>query len=175
MNQNTEQPSNEIVLVVGLDLTAGSERLLAKARDLVASAGDAELHVVHVVRPEPLRERLGEPIHSGDGPETNALKEAARFELEGLCRRVVENSPVRWTVHVRVGRAADELARVAKEVEADFVVVEAHDRAPVQRLFHRSVVARVARRAPCSVLTIRHPAQSPQSPTQPNWVHAGSR
>jgi nucleotide-binding universal stress UspA family protein len=148
--------------------------LLAKARDLVASAENAELHVVHVVRPLPLRERLGEPVHSEEGPETHALKEAARYELESLCRRIVERSPARWTVHVRVGRAADELARVAKEIGADFVVVEAHDRAAMRRLFHRSVVARIARCAPCSVLTIRHPSQGGHAATQQGPMQAAS-
>jgi nucleotide-binding universal stress UspA family protein len=174
MNQNAQHQPNRIVLVVGLDLTELSEHLLAKARDLVASAENAELHVVHVVRPLPLRERLGEPVHSEEGPETRALKEAARYELASLCRRIVESSPARWTVHVRVGRTADQLARVAKQVGADFVVVEAHDRAVMHRMFHRSVVARIARCAPCSVLTIRHAAQNALSPTQRNPMEFAS-
>jgi nucleotide-binding universal stress UspA family protein len=156
MNQHMERQPSRIVLVVGLDLSEISEHLLVKARDLVTTAERAEVHVVHVVRPEPLRERLGEPIHSEAGPGTRALKESAQWELERLCRKVLEPSPVRFVVHVRVGRTAPELAQVAKEVGADFVVVEAHDREGLHRIFHRSVVASIARDAPCSVLTIRH-------------------
>jgi nucleotide-binding universal stress UspA family protein len=166
MNQNMQREDGAVVLVVGLDLGEMSEHLLTKARDLGVSAGHAELHVVHVVRPEPFRERLGEPIHS-EGPGTKALKESARWELERLCCKIVEPSPARWIVHVRVGRTASELAQVAKEVGADFVLVEAHDRAGVRRIFHRSVVARIARDAPCSVLTIRDTHRSQWHPSAP--------
>jgi nucleotide-binding universal stress UspA family protein len=131
MNQNAQRQPSRIVLVVGLDLSELSEHLLAKARDLAAWADEAQLNVVHVV------------------------KEAAWCELESLCRHVVEGSPAHWTVHVRVGRAGDELARVAEDVGADFVIVEAHDRPATHRMFHRSIVARIAHCAPCSVLTIR--------------------
>jgi nucleotide-binding universal stress UspA family protein len=158
-----EQPSSEpsrIVLVVGVDLSEVSEHLLAKARDLVRSVDIAELHVVHVVRPEPLRERLAEPVLSPEGPGTKALRESAHWELERLCKSIVGDSGARWTIHVPVGPAADMLARVARLVKADVIVIEAHEHTWVHRAFHRSIVARVARTAPCSVLTLRAPRQT---------------
>lgn len=158
----TEQPSSEpsrIVLVVGVDLSEVSEHLLTKARDLVRAVDIAELHVVHVVRPEPLRERLAEPVLSPEGPGTKALRESAHWELERLCRSIVGESGAKWTIHVPVGPPADTLARVARLVNADVIVIEAHEHTWVHRAFHRSIVARVARNAPCSVLTLRAPRQ----------------
>lgn len=153
---NAPQTPSRIVLVVGVDLTEVSVHLLSKARDLIRSVDLPELHVVHVVRPEPLRERLAEPLHA-EGIATRATTEAAHFELQRMCESIVSGSPAKWTVHTPVGDAADELTRIAGEVGADVIVVEAHDHAGRLRLFHRSVLGRIARTAPCSVLTIRPP------------------
>jgi nucleotide-binding universal stress UspA family protein len=144
------------VLVVGVDLTEVSEHLLSYARDVVKWVDHAELHAVHVVRPEPLRERINDPIGS-EGIVTAALRKSAEWELEQLCRRIVGKSSASWHVHVRVGHAADVLMNIATEVDADFIVVEAHG---PSRIFHRSVVAQIARDAPCSVLTVRGPQGS---------------
>ncbi len=154
MSEEANLELSHITLVVGIDLSDVSEHLLAKARDLVRSVDDAELHVVHVVQPESLRVRLTEPLQS-DGIVTQATTKSAQFELERLCRTIVSGSNARWVIHTPVGRAADELTRVAREVGADLIVVEPHDRSRWERVFHRSVVARIARLAPCSVLTVR--------------------
>jgi nucleotide-binding universal stress UspA family protein len=50
---------------------------------------------------------------------------------------------------------ADELARVARDTHADALVVEAHDGRP--SLFGKSLVARISKSAPCSVLTVPQP------------------
>jgi nucleotide-binding universal stress UspA family protein len=145
------------VLVVGIDLTEVSEHLLTYARDLVRWVDDAELHVVHVVRREPLSERVNDRI-GAEGIVTSALRKAAEWELEQLCRRIVGQSSASWQVHVRVGNAADVLTHIAADLDADFIVLEAHDDDPsLKRVFHRSIVARIARDAPCSVITIRAP------------------
>jgi nucleotide-binding universal stress UspA family protein len=159
MSEQARRERSRIVLVVGVDLSDVSEHLLAKTRDLVRSVDEVELHVVHVVHPESLRERLVMP---GQGLETRAQMEAARWQLDRLCETIAQSSRVRSLVHTPVGHAADELTRIARDVHADVVVIEAHDRTrpPMRRAFHRSVVARIAQIAPCSVLTIRPPRQN---------------
>jgi nucleotide-binding universal stress UspA family protein len=159
-------PRSRLVLVIGIDLTEVSEHLLAKARDLVHSVDEAELHVVHVVHPEPLRERLAEPVNSG-GVVERARMESAHWELARLCARIVQGSQASWRIHTPVGRPADELTRVAREVGADFVVVEVHEHEGRRRLFHRSVAARIAEIAPCSVLAIRDRRQALLRPAAP--------
>jgi nucleotide-binding universal stress UspA family protein len=154
MSQEASQTRR--VLVVGVDLTEVSEHLLNYARDVVKRVDQAVLHVVHVVRPEPLSERINDPVGS-EGVVTSALRKSAEWQLEQLCRSIVGNSAASWHVHVRVGHAADVLMKIATEVDADFIVVEAHDHHGASRIFHRSVVARIARDAPCSVLTVRGP------------------
>ncbi len=156
---NASQDPTRIVLVVGVDLSEVSEHLLSKARDLVRSVELAELHVVHVVRPETLRERLAEPLRA-EGIAIRASTEAAHFELERMCESIVSGSRAKWTVHTPVGRTADELTRIARVVGADVIVVEAHEHPRRPRVFHRSVVGRIAQTAPCSVLTIRPPRRA---------------
>jgi len=155
---NTLQPTR-IVLVVGVDLSDVSEHLLTRARDLVRSVELAELHVVHVVRPEPLRAWLTEPLHA-EGVTTRATTQAAHFELERMCESIVRGSRAKWRVHTPVGQPADQLTRVARSVGADVIVVEAHEHSRRPRVFHRSVIGRIAQTAPCSVLTIRPPRRA---------------
>jgi nucleotide-binding universal stress UspA family protein len=169
MNTETSPNLSHIMVVVGVDLSDVSEHLLSQTRDLVRSVDDAELHVVHVVQPESLRERLTEPIGSG-GYSTRALADSAKWELEQLCASVVQGSGTRWVVHTPVGRTAEEITRVAREVGADIIVLEAREH-PRPRPFHRSVVARIVRTATCSVLAIRDhkhpPSQPPRRAFQP--------
>jgi hypothetical protein len=69
-------------------------------------------------------------------------------------------------VHTPIGDAAEELTRIAAEVGADMVVVEAHEHgaSKPRRVFHRSMLARITTTAPCTVLTIRRPPPDPAEP-----------
>ena len=153
MNGQTMTGRSRTVLVVAVDLSDESEDLLSTARELVRPVDDAELHVVHVVRPEPLRERLADPVVSLHTNE-RVLVESAQWVLLRWCESVMVGSRARWVVHTPVGDPVTEVTRVAREVGAHIIAVAAHD-GRRRRLFHRSVLARIARSAPCSVLTIR--------------------
>jgi nucleotide-binding universal stress UspA family protein len=158
------------VVVTGVDLSDVSEHLLAKVRDLVRSPQDAELHVVHVVHPEPLRQRFAESMYTTPVGELRHI-EYAHWELERLCGSIVPGWRV--FVHTPVGHAAEELTRIARDVAADVIVIQAHDHRGQHRVFHRSVVARISRTAPCSVLTIRDHANMAQPTTpEPDFVAA---
>ena len=93
----SEQPSSEptrIVLVVGVDLSDVSEHLrLTKARDLVRTVDIAELHVVHVVRPEPLRERLSEPVLSPGGTRDEGPAGVGSLGGSNACARRSSANP----------------------------------------------------------------------------------
>jgi nucleotide-binding universal stress UspA family protein len=162
MSEVASPTSSHAVVVVGVDLSDISEHLLTTARDLVGTVDQAELHIVHVVRPESLRERLAEPVRSVHWTE-RAQIESATWQLQRLCETIVQGSRATWVVHTPVGDASEELTAVARKVNADVIVVEAHEHPSRARLFHRSAVARIFRSAPCSVLVVR---QRPHSPVQ---------
>jgi universal stress protein A len=141
-------------LVVGVDSSEFAEHVLRVARDLVRVAEGSELHVVTVVRPQSIPPDV---IHAlpAFGPSNEAVLQEARELLRDLCTRALANTEVKVTLHVREGRAADEIERLAEEVRADIIVIEAHGRTGLARMFHKSVAAELARNAPCSVLTVR--------------------
>jgi nucleotide-binding universal stress UspA family protein len=156
VESSKRESRSHMVVVVGVDLSHVSKHVLARARDLVRSIDDAELHVVHVVEPHPLRRLVLESLHAID---TGARDdpEPARRQLQRFCESI-PGSQERVVVHTPVGRPADELARIARKSAADIIVVEVHDHA--RRVFHHAVVARLTRIAPCSVLAIRDPTRA---------------
>jgi nucleotide-binding universal stress UspA family protein len=151
------QPSR-IVLVVGVDMSSVSEHLLTQTSALIQPVDEAEIHVVHVVSPEPPFLRLVRPTDAKDAGAVYEV-ERARVILERLSAALVTSAKVRVLVHTPVGNPADELARIATEVSADILVIEAHghDGREPFHVFHRSVVDQIASTAPCTVLTIRKP------------------
>jgi nucleotide-binding universal stress UspA family protein len=146
----------EIVLVVGVDLTDVTEHLLATARDLARTSRRTQMHVVHVVAPESLPRRLAEWSHA-IGLEERAHVESAQWELRRLCEAIVVRAGARCVIHTPIGDVAEQLTRVARETYADAIVVEAHG--GHSGVFAKSLVARIAKSAPCSVLTVRQPAR----------------
>jgi nucleotide-binding universal stress UspA family protein len=164
MNKATKpgEPSR-IALVVGVDLSEVSEHLLAKTRQLIQPIDDIELHLVHVVHPDPFSQRISHPVRSPDlGANANA--QYAKWELERRCATVVEGiRGAKVVIHTPIGDAANELRRIATEVGADLIVVEAHDHPGERRVFHRSFVSRLVRSAPCTVLTLRDPSRRSRS------------
>jgi nucleotide-binding universal stress UspA family protein len=160
----SEQP-NRVVLVVGVDMSSVSEHLLTQTRALIRPVDEAEIHVVHVVSPEPPFLRLVRPTDEKDAGAVHEV-ERAQAVLERLSAALVRNDKTRVIVHTPVGAAADELARIAAEVSADILVIEAHEhdgREPF-RVFHRSVVDHITSTAPCTVLTIRRPRRLADEP-----------
>jgi nucleotide-binding universal stress UspA family protein len=153
----SQQPSR-IVLVVGVDMSNVSEHLLTQTRALIRPVDEAEVHVVHVVSPEPPLLRLVRPSDAKDAGAVYQV-EHAQSVLERLSNSLVLTPSTRVIMHTPVGNAADQLTRIAAQVGADILVVEAHEhdgREPF-RMFHRSVVDQIASTAPCTVLTIRKP------------------
>lgn len=146
--------SDRLVVVVGVDLSHVSEHFLITAANLARPAVEAELHVVHVVAPAPLPFWIEAPLASTD-LVTRARVEYARWELHRLAAIVQDRTDVRIILHTPVGEPTRELMRIAREVGAQAIVLEAHDRSGLSAAFHRSVAARVCRRAPCSVITVR--------------------
>src|SRR5580658_5604436 len=164
-----DQKPSRIVLVVGVDLSDVSEHLLMQTRALVRPVDEAEVHVVHVVHPDSLREQIERPVHSADTGARSQV-EYAKWELQRLCGSLALGPRTRVTVHTPVGGVAEELTRIADQVAADIVVVEAHEHVPqgARRMFHRSVVARIVRTAACTVLTIRKPrSRAPEPVARP--------
>jgi nucleotide-binding universal stress UspA family protein len=156
MSSTAAKEMSRIVVVVGVDLTNARTHLLEQAATLVRGIDEAEIHVVHVVKREPPHLRVVRP---GEAKNAGAVYriEQAQEVVERLCASLRQTPHARVFIHTPVGDPAPQLARIADDVAADLLVVEAHahdGHGPV-RVFHRSTMGRIARIAPCTVLAIR--------------------
>jgi nucleotide-binding universal stress UspA family protein len=162
MKAKTEsQERSRMVVVVGVDLNDRSEQLVDRTRALIQGVDEAEVHVVHFVHSGPLRRQTECPTPSEDIGAPRHV-EYARWEVKRLCDSHALGLGTRVLVHTPVWESADELTRIAARVHADAIVVESHEQkaSGPRRVFDRSVVARIARTAPCTVMTIRSPKGS---------------
>ena len=56
---------------------------------------------------------------------------------------------------MRIGRSADEIINVAKEKDADLIIMSTHGYTGLKHAFLGSTTENVVRYAPCPVLTVR--------------------
>jgi len=61
-----------------------------------------------------------------------------------------------WEVAVAVGRPADTIVRLARERDADLIVMATHGRTGLAHMVLGSVAEKVVRLAPCPVLTVKY-------------------
>ena len=139
-------------VVVPIDFSAESLKALTYAAALLRSA-EGTLHLVHVVDvdysyalPTLL---MAEPIVTT--PEVARVNEA---ELKKLAARFC-GPEIAPRIHVKVGRAFDQICAVAREVAADLLVIATHGHTGLKHLVLGSTAERVVQHAPCPVLVVR--------------------
>jgi nucleotide-binding universal stress UspA family protein len=84
------------------------------------------------------------------------FEKKAKMRLEGIVKESIP-SGIETEVMVRAGRAFVEIVRVAKEKEADMIVIATHGRTGLSHAMFGSTAEKVVRKAPCPVLSIKHP------------------
>jgi nucleotide-binding universal stress UspA family protein len=159
----TPAPPRYERIVCAVDFSDASPRALEYALLLAENAG-SEVALVHVVE---------EPVYAFMPPERDLGNERYWKELlqraeDHLREFVPENagelcSP---SVHVRRGRVHEEILSLARERDAQVIVMGVHGRSILERLFLGSVTNHVLREATCPVLTVRdvaHPAREETS------------
>ena len=150
-----ESKQQPYIIVVGIDYSESSAGVLAEAFDLSARRNPAgEPHVIHVAPP------YGSVT---DGSAAANLEEAAN-KLETYVQAQIKKYTAgypnnrqfeRVCMHQHSGEAADQIVKLAVDLEADLVMVGTHNRRGVERLLLGSVAERVVREAPCPVLVVR--------------------
>lgn len=135
-------------ILVPVDLTPVSGRAFRAAR-FVADKFHARLEVVHC-RP-PLSPELDVYGPAAAGPKLARVEAALRRRFRGAD-----------ALHVVVGDPGRVLPRLAKEREADLVVVGTHGRMGAARALSGSVAAQVMRRCRVPVLVVRGGFRAPK-------------
>jgi nucleotide-binding universal stress UspA family protein len=115
----------------------------------------AKLYVIHVVEPMVLPADFSW-TSTVDQAMDRKREDASRESLERFVR---ENAleDIEVEVVIRHGNAFLELVRMARDLEIDLVVMATHGRAGLAHALLGSTAEKVVRKAPCPVLTVKHP------------------
>jgi nucleotide-binding universal stress UspA family protein len=146
---NTPRP-----VVVGFDFSATATAALQRAIGVAIGTPAYRLHVVCAI------ERGGDvPTVPRDTPVDYLYAERVQRAVADVIGMELHlanaDNGLRFHVHARLGKAADEILAVAGEVGADLIVIGSHGHVGLERLLLGSVAERVVREAGCSVEVAR--------------------
>jgi nucleotide-binding universal stress UspA family protein len=139
-------------IVVPLDGSSVSERILEHALYLAHSDPPAELVLTNVVQPPPRGKWVGNaPIDGNTGPH----EQNARRYLDGVARRLIAaGARVQASVLV-ASDVASAVLNFARDANADVIALATHGRSGLKRLALGSVADRLVRVATTPVLILR--------------------
>jgi universal stress protein A len=134
------------VIVFPTDFSHTGDTAFKLATTLARDTG-AKLVIVHVEEP---------PVAYGGGEMYYGLPEPARDDLKKMLHQIVPSDPnVKYEYRLVTGDPATRLVELAKEENADMIVMGTHGRTGLSRLLMGSVAESVVRRAHCPVLTYK--------------------
>lgn len=142
-------------ILVPVDFSKFSDNALRYAAAFGEKFG-AELHLFHVVQDLALFMPDAVAVVPPVLPPVEEFMAAAQAAFE---RTVDELKLPPLNIHkiVREGTPFYEIVRYAKEADVDLIVMGTHGRSGLVHVLLGSVTERVIRKAPCPVLTVRHP------------------
>lgn len=133
-------------IVVAVDLSKHSELTAAYAAEFAKSFG-ASITLVHAFAPERITEFTTEEVHERYAEEL----QAAEQDLGKLADAVRKTYPD-CDFEFRVGDPAEQVALVAKDLDADLIVTASHHPGLLGRLFGIDQAPRILHRTQCPVL-----------------------
>lgn len=142
-------------ILVPTDFSKFSEAALKYAAAFADKFG-AEIHLLHVAQDLAL---FIPDMVTVTPPLVPTIEQITSAATEAFERLVRENHLEKFTIHraVREGPPFSEIVRYAKEKEIDLIVMGTHGRGALAHMLLGSVTEKVVRKAPCPVLTVRHP------------------
>jgi hypothetical protein len=114
---------HRIVLVLGIHVDETSEDLLRTVRALTSEIAEAELHVVRFPFGAVGGERHVDPARVLC-PAVQARTRLPQWQIAGLCQAVGPDTSAHIVVHASEGEPVADLARLARRVRADVIIVE---------------------------------------------------
>jgi len=136
-------------VLIAIDLSSESTKVIAKARELVA--GDSnKLSLVHVVEPVAAAYPIDAYAINISRMQEEAL-EIANERMQEIGRQFEIPAGRQHTV---VGSAATEIRALAEECTADLIVIGSHGRSG-WKLLLGSTANKVLHGAHCDILTVR--------------------
>ena len=141
-------------IVVPIDFSEYSKRAFRYAIDFAKTFG-AEMILVYVVEPivYPADFSFGQVALPSMERE---LQDRSSEQLSALiAKEVPEGMPARCVI--RSGKPFVEIIQLAKEENADLIIIATHGHSGIEHVLFGSTAEKVVRKAPCPVLSIRSP------------------
>jgi universal stress protein A len=139
-------------VVVATDGSATSDPALLSALHLTQNTGSAVCVVaVHEMRALPSPELAAFPTMT---EAEGAKREALRMLVESQVRRVAGGQNANWTIIVRDGDPATELARISAELRARMLVIGVRHRSLADRLFGRETALHLVQQCRVPLLVV---------------------
>ena len=139
-------------VLVGADASDTAEHAALRAIEVAASCG-ASLHIVHVVPRPSVGATVGQAGAEALARQVALAEERAQKSLAAIGKRADERQ-VASQQHVRHDEVAAGIIAVAKEVDADLIVVGNRGVDATGRYVLGSVPLAVLYSAPCDVLIV---------------------
>lgn len=121
---------------------------------LMAKTFGASLHVLHVLEPEIVTMMDGQTYLL-----PNYFEEIERQSAERLERVITgdDRNRLAVTLVMRKGTPFLEIIHYARDQKMDLIILGTHGRGALAHVLMGNVAEKVVRKAPCPVLTVRHP------------------
>ena len=139
-------------IMVGCDFSSDSTHALSYALSF-AQEFEAELHLVHVMEPSAYQ-HLSKTVKDAEKSYLMELKELIGKKLDNLVPEDARNWCFPKTALFE-GRADEKIVEYAKQNNIDLITLGVRGHGLVETLFLGSTTDRVARQAPCPVLSVR--------------------
>lgn len=135
-------------ILVPMDFSDFARQALRHAIPLATGFG-AKITLLHVVELPVYPTEMGTVV-----VHQERTAGASRKELAALGEKLIPAS-LRGRVLVCMGRPYEEIARTARRLKADLIVLTTHGYTGLKHVLLGSTAERVVRHAPCPVLTVR--------------------
>jgi nucleotide-binding universal stress UspA family protein len=141
-------------VVVGYDFSHSAEAALHRAVTLAARAPFHVLHFVCVIDPKEAIPSI--PSYNGiDDMYAARVQEALTSEIQCELDKAEVATRVHFFVHARIGKPAQRILDLAREVGADLIIVGSRGVTGLERLIVGSIAEHVVREAGCTVEVAR--------------------
>jgi nucleotide-binding universal stress UspA family protein len=129
--------------------------LAVKRAARMAARADGELHLAHVIAARIGYAEMPEMMLPPMEDLVEEMCAAARKRLEKLAESLEDAPAAAIHVEESLGRPADAIVALAREIGADLIVMGSHGHTGLLHVLLGSTAERVVREAPCDVLVVK--------------------
>lgn len=164
LTDKSSRSVKKMKVILAIDGSDFSRTAIAKFSGFIAAPANTEIKLICVVeKPAPM---VTEPFAVSSeyyhSVEAAHLKEAEGFVAEAVeqLRKLLTAADIKITTRTLLGDPDKEIIEIAREWNADLIVVGSHGRGFWERMLLGSVSDSIVHHAPCSVLVVRKPQNS---------------